>query len=221
MNSRFSLVLVIGLVTVTPAVAQQAADLPRYELAVGFAPFFRADEGAEATQAPSAWITLPVGRLGVQIDYLRNVRSQSLYYLGYSHTDDQGREIRYNVARADFDVEQLVSSAIRWSFPGLGGRGYLLIGGAWQYYRRRPCVAISPGDRPEHGARVDFPPGFKCSRSPVVKSRIHAAPLYGVGVDLPLGVPVLRERAVSRAVASIPGRTTGRSRNPFLTGRRS
>ena len=39
MNSRLSLVLVIGLVTVTPAVAQQAADLPRYELAVGFAPF--------------------------------------------------------------------------------------------------------------------------------------------------------------------------------------
>ena len=187
MNCRLSVVLVIGLVTVTPAVAQQAADLPRYELAVGFAPFFRADEGAEATQAPSAWITLPVGRLGVQIGYLRNVRRQSLYYLGYGHTDDQGREIRYNVARADFDVEQMVSAAIRWRFPGLGGRSYLLVGGAWQYNRRRACVAISPDDRPEHGARVDFPPGFECSRSPVVKSRIHLAPLYGVGVDLPLG----------------------------------
>ena len=71
MHHRLSLVFVIGLVTVAPARAELAAAPPRYEVAVGFAPFFRAYEGAEASQAPSAWITLPVGRLGVQIDHLR------------------------------------------------------------------------------------------------------------------------------------------------------
>ena len=45
---------------------------------------------------------------------------------------------------------------------------------------------MSPDDRPEHGARVDFPPGFECSRWPGEVSYI-GLPLYGVGVDFPLG----------------------------------
>ena len=61
-----------------------------------------------------------MGRLGVQIDYLRSVRSQPLYYAGYSHTDDQGREISYDVAREDHHIEEVLGVAIKWPFPRLG-----------------------------------------------------------------------------------------------------
>ena len=179
-----------ALMTAVPAQAQSSsasAALPGYELGGGISAFFLTDlEGAEATQPPSAWITLPMGRLGVQIDYLRSVRSQPLYYAGYSHTDDQGREISYDVAREDHHIEEVLGVAIKWPFPRLGRNSYLLIGGAWQRGTTRGCVAVSPGDRPEHGARVDFPPGFECSRWPGDVSYI-GLPLYGVGVDFPLG----------------------------------
>ena len=130
-----------------------------YEFGGGISAFFLTDlEGAEAAQPPSAWITLPAGRFRVQIDYLRSVRSEPLYYAGYGHTDDQGREISYDVAREDHHVVQVLGVALKWPIPRLGRSSYLLIGGAWQRGTTRGCVAVSPGDRPEHGARLDFPP---------------------------------------------------------------
>ena len=186
---RLTVTFTLGLMTALPALAQSssaAAALPGYELGGGISAFLENVEGAEATQPPSAWITLPMGRVRVQIDYLRSVRSQPLYYAGYGHTDDQGREISYDVAREDHHLVQVLSVAFKWPFRGRGRGSYVLLGGAWQRGTTRGCVALSPGDRPEHGARLDFPPGFECSRSPGDVTHI-VLPLYGVGVDFPLG----------------------------------
>ena len=190
LTNRLSVTFSLGLMTAMPALAQsssESATLPSYEVGGGISAFFLEHlEGAKATHPPSAWITLPMGRFGVQIDYLRSVWSQPLYYARFSHSDDEGREISYNVAREDHHVAQVLGAAIKWPFPRTGRRGYLLIGGAVQRGTTRGCVAISPGDRPEHGARLDFPPGFKCAhqRGDV---RHVVLPLYGVGVDFPLG----------------------------------
>lgn len=127
-----------------------------------------------------------MGGFRLQIEYLRDVQSQPLYYAEYGRTDDQGREISYDVAREAYAVAQALGVVIKWPFPRLGRRGYVLIGGAWTRVTARNCVAVSPGDRPEHGARVDFPPGFECSRSPGDVSQF-GFPLYGAGVDFPLG----------------------------------
>ena len=192
LTNRLSATLALALMTAAPALAQSSsapAALPSYELGGGILAAYYTDlegRGVEVTQAPSAWITLPVGRLRLQIEYLRDVRSQPLYYAGYGRTDDQGREISYDVAREDYDVGQVLGVVIKWPFPELSRRSYLLIGGAWTRLTARSCVAVSPGDRPEHGARLDFPPGFECSRSPGDVRQI-GLPLYGVGVDLPLG----------------------------------
>ena len=132
-------------------------------------------------------VTVPVGRFRLQIDHLLNVRGAPLWYAGYGHTDDLGRHVRYQVARTSHHVEQLFSAAVKWPLRSLGRGGYLLLGGAWQYYTDRWCTAINVGDRPEFGARLDFPSGFKCSSTPVDVSHHGLFPLYGVGWDLPLG----------------------------------
>ena len=203
--NRLSVTFALGLMTPMPALAQSSsanAALPGYELGGRISAFFLEDAegspptfnwawdslvgGAEATRPPSVWVTLPMGRWGVQIDYLRSVQSQPLYYARYSHTDDQGQEISYDVARKHHHVAQVLEVAFKWPFSRRGRSSYLLMGGAVQRGMTRACVAISPGDRPEHGARVDFPPGFECSRSPGDVSHI-GLPVYGVGVDFPLG----------------------------------
>ena len=191
LTNRLSVPFAIGLMTVAPALAQSSSApvaLPSYELGAGILAsyYIDLDGGAEAAiQAPIAWITLPVGGLRVEIEYLRSVQSQPLYYAPYGRTDDQGREISYDVARENYVVGQVLGVAIKWPFPKLS-TSYLLTGGAWGRVTARHCVAVSPDDRPEHGARLDFPPGFECSRSPADVSQI-VLPLYGAGVDFPLG----------------------------------
>ena len=195
LTNGLAVMFALGLMTAIPALAQSSsanAALSRYELGGSISAFVLKDaEGSPPTfnwawDSPSVWITLPMGRWGVQIDYLRSVRSQPLYYAGYGHTDDRGREISYDVAREHHHVAQEFGVAFKWPFPRRGRSSYLLIGGAVARGMTRACVAISPGDRPEHGARVDFPPGFECSRSPGDVSHI-GRPVYGVGLDFPLG----------------------------------
>ena len=182
------------LMTTAQALAQSADKPddrrpPSYEVGVGIAPWFLAYVDVEATQPPSVWVTVPVGKSRIQIDHLRSVRADPLWYAGYFDPDDPSRDVLFEVARTSRNVEQLVSVAVKWPFRrhGRGASGYLLIGGAWAYYTDRWCSASQTGEIADHGARVDFPPGFECSSSPADYVYRGVLPLYGVGLDLPLG----------------------------------
>lgn len=180
------------LMTATQTLAQSADEpddlhSPSYEVGFGIAPWFLAYIDVEATQPPSVWATLPVGRFRLQMDYLRSVRGEPLWYAGYHDTDDQGRDVRFEVARTSHHVEQLFGAAVQLPFRRLGRRGYLLVGGAWMDYTDRWCVARQTGESADHGARLDFPAGFECSSSPADVSHNGLVPLYGVGWDVPLG----------------------------------
>ena len=159
------------LMTASSSLAQPADESddrqsPSYEVGAGIAPWFLSYVDVEATRPPSVWATIPAGRFRVQIDYLRSVRGQPLWYAGYAHTDDHGWNVEYQVARMSHHVEQMFSAAVKWPWRRLGRRGYLLFGGAWHYYTKRWCVAINVGDRPEHGTRLDWRRLFLFSSPP-------------------------------------------------------
>lgn len=177
------------LMTAAPSLAQSGNESddrhsPRYDVGAAVAPWFLAYVDEEATHPPSVWVTIPAGRLTIQLDYLRSVRGEPLWYLEYPQTDGS---LGYEEARTSHHVEQVFSAAVKWPVRRLGRGGYLLLGGAWQYYTDRWCTAFNVGDRSERGARLDFPPGFECSSTPADVVHQMFAPLYGVGWDLPLG----------------------------------
>ena len=124
------------LMTAAPSLAQSGYESdgrhsPSYEVGAGIAPWFLSYVDVEATHPPSAWVTIPAGGLKIQIDYLRSVRGEPLWYLEYARTDES---FGYEVARMSHHVEQVFSAAVKWPLRRLGRGGYLLLGGAWQYY---------------------------------------------------------------------------------------
>ncbi len=94
MTYRHGLTLALALVTAPPVLAQSptATAALRYEVGVGISPFFMPFLDESGSFPPSGWVTVPTGRFRLQLDYLRDVRSQSLYYAGYYDTDEQGRD---------------------------------------------------------------------------------------------------------------------------------
>ena len=182
MTYRHGLTLALALVTAPPVLAQSptATAALRYEVGVGISPFFMPFLDESGSFPPSGWVTVPTGRFRLQLDYLRDVRSQSLYYAGYYDTDEQGRDFSYDRARMDHHVDQVFGAAVLWPFPRDSTTTYLLIGGAYQHTADRWCVAEG---EPEPRGRLDFPAGFDCSRDPVDVNIRALVPLYGVGID--------------------------------------
>ena len=143
MTYRHGLTLALALVTAPPVLAQSptATAALRYEVGVGISPFFMPFLDESGSFPPSGWVTVPTGRFRLQLDYLRDVRSQSLYYAGYYDTDEQGRDFSYDRARMDHHVDQVFGAAVLWPFPRDSTTTYLLIGGAYQHTADRWCVA--------------------------------------------------------------------------------
>ena len=182
MTYRHGLTFALVLLTAPPVLAQ-SSDAPtaqRYEVGVGISPFFLPFLDESGNLPPSGWVTVPAGRFQLQLDYLRNVRGQPLYYAGYYDTDEQGRDFSYDRARVDHHVDQVFGAAVLWPFPRGSTTTYLLLGGAYQHTADRWCVARG---EPEPDGRLDFPAGFDCSRDPVDVNLRYLVPLYGVGFD--------------------------------------
>ena len=186
MTYRHGLTLALALVTAPPVLAQSptATAALRYEVGVGISPFFMPFLDESGSFPPSGWVTVPTGRFRLQLDYLRDVRSQSLYYAGYYDTDEQGRDFSYDRARMDHHVDQVFGAAVLWPFPRDSTTTYLLIGGAYQHTADRWCVAEG---EPEPRGRLDFPAGFDCSRAGALAGLIEALAQLLPGLTAALG----------------------------------
>ena len=188
------------LPTQSTTVAEAAADrddpvrLPRFEVGVGVSPFFKLYLDERPCCLPlSGWITIGSGRTRLQIDYMRNERSQGPGYATHYETDADGRRIVVDRAISHFHVDQMVGAAVVWRTPTKGGTtGYLFLGMAYERSARRSCIATGKPDLtepqlPGQKIYVEFPPGHQCSNEPVAISYRWTDPLYGVGLDVGFG----------------------------------
>ena len=166
--TNHGLAVALGLLMASPVLAQspevpKPGPIERFDVGIGYAPFFAAYLDEMCCQPVSGWFTFPADRFRIQIDYLKNVRRQPRY------TDSVG------VSREDHHEDLLIGAVIKWPWR----RGlYWLVGGAYWYSTDRWCV--SPPGEP-------FSTGFECSRDQVDVSHLGIHPLYGIGLDHLLG----------------------------------